>query len=295
MKKAIIAIVGIALLAACGKKPSADKIMAMEIAPPAAVSADIRIDEPVGNSDVKAVVDQERFASPVVKSDKEVTKKIIKQGDIHFETGNVIGTRKAIYDQLIKLNGYASGESETNSSETNQKEYTINAKIPAKNFDLFLNSVSARAVKIDSKNISMRDVTTEYIDMTTRLANKKKLEERYLELLRKGDKISDLLQIENKLTEIRSDIESTQGRLNYLVKQVDYSSLDITFYAKQSVKETGQTFGYKLTSALGSGWESLGAWFYGFIGAWPLWLMFAAAFISIKRWRASVRRKTANS
>ena len=135
----------------------------------------------------------------------------------------------------------------------------------------------------------MRDVTTEYIDITTRLANKKKLEERYLELLKKGDKIADLLQIENKLTEIRSDIESTQGQLNYLLKQVDYSSLDITFYAKQNVKESGQTFSYKINAALGNGWDTIGAWFYWFIGTWPSWLIITVVIILLKRWRK--RRK----
>ncbi|MDB5159049.1 MAG: hypothetical protein JWR50_3756 [Mucilaginibacter sp.] len=289
MKKAIIAILGVAMLAACDKKPSRVNIMDVKLEPPADASADLRIDEPVGNSQVNAV----RFPPPVVVADKEakdVSKKIIKQGDIHFETDNVAGTKKAIYAQLTKLNGYASGENETNDNESNRKEFTINAKVPAKNFDLFLINVSANAVKIDSKNISMRDVTTEYIDMTTRLSNKKKLEERYLELLKKGDKISDLLQIENKLTEIRSEIESTQGQLNYLLKQVDYSSLDITFYAKQNVKESGETFSYKIKSALGSGWDSLSAWFYWFIGAWPLWLIITAVIVIFKRWRK--RRKT---
>lgn len=290
MKKAIIAFVGLAILSGCGKNAEKEKTVDLMLPPPVS-KQDIQMDKAVGNSDVSAV----RFLPPVVKEDKEVSKKIIKQGDIRFETDNVVGTRKAIYDQLAKLNGYASGESEANDSEINQKEYTINAKVPAKNFDLFLNSVSANAVTIDSKNISMRDVTAEYIDISTRLANKKKLEERYLELLKKGDKIADLLQIENKLSEIRSDIESTQGQLNYLTKQVDYSSLDITFYAKQNVKESGQTFGHKITSAFGSGWENLGVWFYWFIGAWPFWLILAAIIMLFKKWRANIRRKKTNA
>jgi hypothetical protein len=64
----------------------------------------------------------------------------------------------------------------------------------------------------------------------------------------------DLLDIEEKLTEIRSDIEATQGQLNYMSKQVAYSSLNITFYTKQPEQvATGNGFGYKFKNALTSG------------------------------------------
>jgi hypothetical protein len=157
-------------------------------------------------------------------------------------------------------------------------------RIPSGNFDQFLNGVVSIAEKIDSKNIRRTDVTTEYIDITTQLENKKKLEGRYLELLKKAGKMSDMLEIENKLTEIRTDIESTQGRLNYLLKQVDYSSLDITFYNKQIVPDNGYSFGYKLKSALSDGWIILGGLFFGFLQVWPVWILLGIAAYFVKKW-----------
>jgi hypothetical protein len=183
------------------------------------------------------------------------------------------------------LGGYVAEESENNDSESGQKEITLQTRIPAKNFDVFLTNVSDNAESIDSKNIRIKDVTTQFIDVTTQLANKKKLEERYLELLKKGSKISDLLEIENKLTEIRSEIESTQGQLNYLTKQVEYSSLNVTFYSKQTVQDNGQTFGYKIKRALSGGWHTLGSLFFGFIEWWPIWLIVAGLAYLLKRWR----------
>ena len=76
-----------------------------------------------------------------------------------------------------------------------------------------MSSISAAAGKIDSKNIKVKDVTTQFIDLTAQLANKKKLEQRYQELLKQGTKIADLLQIEDKLNEIQTDIDSTQGTI----------------------------------------------------------------------------------
>ena len=220
-----------------------------------------------------------------------IEKKIVKEGDISFETNNISETRRAITNSLNKSGGYIAEENESNNSDNNRKEYTIKARIPANSFDKFVDDVSSGAEKIDSKNISMKDVTTEYIDITTQLANKKKLEESYLALLKQGKKVSDLLDIEEKLTDIQSDIESTQGQLNYLTKQVEYSEFDITFYTKLAVVDDGKTFGYKFLSALSDGWDILGALFFGFIGLWPIWLIVIVLYMIIKAWRKRVRQR----
>ena len=252
--------------------------------------ADIQIDEPEGYSNAN-IAESPNHAGKLVR---DTAKKIIKQGDISFESNNITATRKKILCSLKKLGGYTVEDNETTNNEEGRKEYTLKVLIPAKNFDLLLDTVSSSAYKIDSKNISVTDVTTKFIDITTRLNNKKILEGRYLDLLRKGSKISDLLEIENKLSEIRSDIESTQGQLNYLNKQVDYSSLDITFYTKQVLQaDKGIGFGYKLKTAILDGLGLLQNLFFGIISLWPLILLVVIIYVLIKRWRKRRRLRAA--
>lgn len=312
MRKILVAIVLTVAVSAC-KGPSrseSDKMTSTD------VNAEITIDEPVGNSEAKSMDLTLASASPPRKAGyvkfptfpviddygdqasktgkpSVAEKKIIKEGEIRFKTADINETRKSLYASLKKLGGYVAEESENNDSESGQKEITLQTRIPSKNFDLFLSNVSENAESIDSKNISIRDVTTQFIDVTTQLANKKKLEERYLELLKKGNKISDLLEIENKLTEIRSDIESTQGQLNYLSKQVEYSSLNITFYSRQTVQDNGQSFGYKIKKALTGGWHTLSNLFFSFIEWWPIWLILAGLVYLFRRWLR--KRRAANS
>jgi hypothetical protein len=96
----------------------------------------------------------------------------------------------------------------------------------------------------------------------------------------------DLLDIEEKLTEIRSDIEATQGQLNYMSKQVAYSALTITFYTKQPEQvAAGNGFGYKLKNALINGWDGLQGLFFGLISSWPMLLVAAIVIVLIRRWR----------
>jgi len=222
--------------------------------------------------------------APQKPAQQDISRKIIKEGEISFETPNIAGTRKAIYNSLQKLGGYIAEEVESNDSINTRNEYLLKVRIPEKNFDLFLNDVSSNATKIDSKNIRAKDVTSEYIDITTHLANKKKLEDRYVDLLKKGNKMADLLEIENKISEIETSIDSTQAQLNYLTKQVEYSSLDITFYTKQQIKDNGQTFGSKFTTAISSGWADLGVFFFGCLAVWPLWIIAVIFYFIVKTW-----------
>jgi hypothetical protein len=242
---------------------------ALEKAPAAQYDA---IEEPSGNS---------TNASQV----RDTTKKIIKSGIIEFEASNINAARKRILQSLKKYGGYVDEDNQTTNSDINRKEYNLKISIPAKYFDFLVDSVSASADKIDTKNISITDVTTRYIDMKTRLDNKKILENRYLELLKKGTKISDLLEIENKLTEIRSDIESAQGQLNYLNKQIAYSSLDITFYTKATTQNVDDRFTNKFETSINAGWVFIKNVFFGIISIWPLLISIGIVYLMLKGWR----------
>lgn len=237
--------------------------------------------------DKKAFNDKE--ASP--KETVDTSKKIIKEGEIRFPVENLKATRQKIVNSLKKLGGYVAEENETTNSDNNQKEYNLKIRIPSKNFDSFLEALSADADHIDKKNIRRRDVTTEFIDIATQLKNKQLLEDRYLELLKRATKTSDLLQIEEKLAQIRTDIESTQGQLNYLSRQVAYSTLDITFYNKQTAQIVDEAFSYKFKTAVYDGWNLLQNLFFSTIMFWPFIIIAVIFYWMVKIWRKKKGKK----
>jgi hypothetical protein len=283
MKK-LIFIAGLLLLfVACKNK---EDVKSVNFPPPLAKMdagvTEAKISEPAGNED-----NDDAKQSSIVS---DTSKKLVKDGDIEFETNDLIATRKGILASLKKFGGYVEEDSQSTDAGENRKQYELKVRIPAKNFDLFFDSVSSTADKIDSKNASITDSTTKYIDVQTRLNNKKLLEKRYLELLGRASKVSDVLEIQDKLSEIRSDIESTQAQLNYLSKQVAYSSLDITFYTQESTQvDTGNGAVYKFKKAIADGWQILQNLFFGLITLWPVVLILVIFYWLIKTWRK--RRK----
>jgi hypothetical protein len=225
-------------------------------------------------------------SKPVSSSNSiDTTKKITKEGNIRFATADVVKARKDIINAVQHAGGYIAEDNESKDEGSGSKEYVLKVRIPAKNFDFLVDTISSNADKIDSKNINIKDVTTEYIDTKTQVANKKRLEQTYLGLLNKAARMSDVLQIEEKITEIQSDIESTEGQLNYLVKQVAYSSLDITFYNRGTLAESDNRFGYKFRIALIGGWDVLQELFFSLISVWPILLIAAAGYAVFAKWR----------
>jgi hypothetical protein len=101
------------------------------------------------------------------------------------------------------------------------------------------------------------------------------------------------LEIENKVAEIRTDIESTQGNLNYLSMQVAYSALDITFYVDPPVKSNVRTFAYRIANALSDGTNALGSFFIGLLAMWPLWILSIPGYFAVKNWKRKTAAKLA--
>ena len=151
--------------------------------------AAIEVAEPVGNQIMANKSAGGADASLIKKENTADTeKKIIKEGEIRFETSNVVETRRQIISSLKHLGGYADDDSEDTNGDAGSKEYTLSIRIPAKNFDAFLGTVSSTATKIDSRNIRIKDVTSQFIDTKARLDNKLQLEKRYLNLLNRAGK-----------------------------------------------------------------------------------------------------------
>lgn len=260
--------------------------------------------ENTGNEKLRSVALAPSPASPIVVEDvsvagesvgqKEnisvanpattVSRKIIKEGEISVEIKNFKDTRKALQSNLSKVKGYIEEESENQGGDANRKEYQFKIRIPAQNFDQFLNSVVAVADHVESKNIRIQDVTTQFIDITTRLNNKKLLEDRYKALLQKATKMADMLEVESKLTDIRTEIEAAQGQLNYLNKQIAYSSLTITFFTKSEFKDNSNSFGYKFKKAFSDSGELLQSLFFGIITLWPVLLLTVLVILLLRKW-----------
>jgi len=129
---------------------------------------------------------------------QNITKKIIKTASINFGVSDYKKSKENISKIISKHKGYVSSENESNTSYSISN--TIIIRVPAENFETLLSDLEGEAKDFESKSINTNDVTEEFVDITTRLKNKKKVEAQYIELLKKAKTIAEILEVNKILT-----------------------------------------------------------------------------------------------
>ncbi len=236
------------------------------------------------NTSGREMVDEE-VALPKTEqiSEETIERKLIKEGWIEFETRDLSATRKNIFDAVNKYKGYVSSDMEFKSPD--RQSNTIMIRVPANNFDNLLQEATIGVEKFENKQINVKDVTEEFLDIQARLKTKKELESRYLELLKQAKNTVEILEIEKQIGQLRTEIESVEGRLNYIQNQVSFSTLTLTFY--ESIPNHTE-FGEKFRNGFRNGWDNL-IWFFVFlINIWPFILIILLVIIS---WRIYKKKK----
>lgn len=208
-------------------------------------------------------------------------RKLIQRGDIEFETTNLLKTKNSILDKVKKYKGYCSEDNENVSYH--RKTGYLKIRVPSESFHQLLNDISGEAGKLDHKKIEVEDVTEEFLDAKVRIRNKKELESRYLELLKKAGTVKQMLEIEKEIGSLREEIELIEGRHKYLKNQVAYSTLQVAFYVKLNKSNEE---GNELLSNLKAGWEGLYRFLMFLVKLWPLLIAVAIAGMGYKKFRS---------
>lgn len=214
------------------------------------------------------------------KTSESIERKLIKEGRVEFETDNLSSTRKTIFEAVNNYKGYVSSDQEFKSP--GRKSNTVIIRVPAGNFDNLLSDATQGVEKFESKEINVKDVTEEFLDIQARLKTKKELEQRFIDLLKEAKNVTEVLEIEKQIGQLRSDIESIEGRLKYLQDRVSFSTLTMTFY--ESIPNETE-FGQKFQNGFRNGWDNLIWFFVALTNIWPFIVIGLGLIIGLRIYR----------
>ena len=102
-------------------------------------------------------------------------------------------------------------------------------RIPAQNLDQFVSLVGERA-NVTSTSETTENVTLTYVSTKSRVEALETEQKRLLELLENAETMEDLLTIEERLTEVRWELENYASQLRVLDNQVDYSTIHLNIW-----------------------------------------------------------------
>ena len=147
--------------------------------------------------------------------------------DMSAETEDMDALIAGIQEQIDALGGYVQHQRIGNGSYRANYSYRsadLTVRIPAESVDAFTEKVSGMSnVTYSSKDLE--DITLSYVATESRMLALQTEETRLLELMAKAETMSDLLEIEARLTDVRYELESVTSQLRSYDDLVNYATI----------------------------------------------------------------------
>ncbi|MCI0664441.1 MAG: DUF4349 domain-containing protein [Acidobacteria bacterium] len=209
-------------------------------------------------------------ASSAKASIQAAERKIISNAEMIIETSTPGDGQGKISVIAAKYDGFiVTSESRENQGESISKPattVTVVVRVPAAKFSEALEEIKQIGGRILLLRASGQDVTEEYIDLEARLRTKRALEMQFLEIMKQSRKISEALEVQNQLADVRTEIESLEGRRRFLENRSALSTINITLQTPLPLAvATTRGFGTSINAALGDGLDTATAIVLGVI------------------------------
>jgi hypothetical protein len=169
-------------------------------------------------------------------------RKIIKNAEISIEVEDF----KPQFDAVQRMAEGAGGYVESSSSYVRKhaaagddREFMEGhavIRVPNTEFGGCIERISDLG-KVTNRSTYGNDITLRYMDTETRLKSKQIQQERLIEILSKAERVEDILNIENELNRVRTEIESYGTQLRGWDNLVQYSTINV-FMTEVDSKDT---------------------------------------------------------
>ena len=175
-------------------------------------------------------------------------------GEVSILVDSVPQAAERLGQLAARLGGYVAGSS-FDAGAGSEHTARVEIKIPASRFDQLLSGVRMLG-RVESLQTSSEDQGDEFVDISARLRNAQRLEERLIRMVEvRTGRVSDLLAVERALAQTREDIERYQARVHYLRAQMVYSTLTATVHDLPRITAPSSEASL-LMSAFGQSWRN---------------------------------------
>ena len=154
---------------------------------------------------------------------------IVRTGQASIEVDSLEPSMAELRRLVQRAGGFVADAS-IQSGRKQLRTATLELKVPASRFDELTEGLEPLG-RLQFVNVGAEDVSEEFVDLTARVANGRRLEDRLVELLRtRTGKLQDVLTVERELARVREEIERMEGRMRFLKTSAQLSTLSVNLY-----------------------------------------------------------------
>ena len=237
-----------------------------------------------------------------VNIDPSAGRLLIRTVSVTAETTNYLQVSQELENQVKAAGGYIEYSSMSGTGKDRDlRTGTYTVRVPADKLDSRISSVG-NSCTFTSSNESSSDVTLEYVDTKSRVEALRVEYNQLMELLDQAQDLDTIIILQNRLTDVRYEIERSESRIRVLENQVQYATLNLTLREVLEEKEVVEahvvTYGEKVSKQFEEMKENtveffqdLGLWIISIIPGLVFMAIIAAVVLIIVFSARSKRRK----
>ncbi len=180
------------------------------------------------------------------------SQKLIYTADLNIETLSYTETMDSIRELISSTGGLISDETTSDStynwyysdSKSGLMTTYMTVRIPTDQYETFLDSLEGTGSRILNKTQSVENITRRYNDQTVLVSALETQQERLQEMMQQAETIEEMILIEDRLTEVQTELNQARSRLSTMDTDVAYSTINLTI---KEVRETTPTVTQPLT------------------------------------------------
>lgn len=229
-------------------------------------------------------------------------RKWIIRVNMQAETEDLDSLTKSVLRKAADLGGYVESQDLYNGSRYDSYRYrraSLVLRIPAQSLEDFTREVEDTS-NVVSTSRTTEDVTVRYVDTESRMDALEAEEKRLLELMDQALNMTDLLEIEGRLTDVRYELESVGSQLRSMDNLVDYATVrleieEVREYTPTEEVTVWQRISRGFMQSLKDIGHGISEFFIWILVSLPYLLIWAAVIIPavllIRRWCRKRRQK----
>ncbi|MBQ6335113.1 MAG: DUF4349 domain-containing protein [Erysipelotrichaceae bacterium] len=221
-------------------------------------------------------------------------KKLILTASMNVETTELDEYLEKLLPAISKYGGYVQ-RSSTSNRGNNSRYYEATIRIPADRYSQFLEEIktSGNATYYAEET---KDITDTYTDIEARLTSLKAQEAKVLEFYDKAETIEDLMSVEERLSNIRYEIEYYEAQIKNYDLLVSYSTLNLSVSETKVYTPVSTSFFSRLARSFTNGFKNFISGIEDFIidvtyNIWTIILFIALGYVAYRLYRWFKNRK----